>query len=324
MRRHTVLLQLESLESRKLLSGIYPALTPPAHVGVLHRQLPSMKHLPNLVSISDQQDPRFKGPAEGAPRYRQFAPTEVGPDSPLLNQPLGMEKAEQLAAALGLNGNLSFTHKQYLEFISGGGNGGDVTAAQVFDDSVKILTNSSANPKTVLLDGKPTQIALGSYGLTVLSGKHHLNMLASAANSDSPSRIVNRYLGPTKYLVQWCRSNGAEASLAMLRRSAYSHQIVYGNKAQQAANAAELALYRNGRNSGVVGLSMTPALWEINFCLIYTLNPQLAYNMPAHWTPIPSNVVAALQLSSNRKFEAGQVPFEHFVKFLNYHPESLT
>ena len=150
MRRHSLSLQLESLESLTLLSGIDPALTPPVHVAVLHHQLPSAKHLPNSVAISAHARPRFKGPAEGAPRYRQFAPTEVGPDSPLLNQPLGMEKAEQLAAALGLNGNLSFTQEQYQEFISGGGNGGDVDTAQIFDESVKILTNSCANPKTVM------------------------------------------------------------------------------------------------------------------------------------------------------------------------------
>jgi hypothetical protein len=229
-----------------------------------------------------------------------------------------MEKGEQIAAALGLNGNLSLTPEQYQEFISGGGNGGNVRTARIFDESVKILTNSCVNPMIVVLHGQPTQMTLGSYGLTVLSSEHTSPTLASAANSDSPSRIVNQFLGPRSYLVKWCRRNGAGASLAMLRHSAYSNQILYGNSAQQSANSAQLALYRNGRNSAVVGLSMTPALWEINFCLIYTLNPQLAYNMPAYWTPIPGRVVAALQLSTSKTTEAGQVSVNRYARFLSY------
>jgi hypothetical protein len=31
----------------------------------------------------------------------------------------------------------------------------------------------------------------------------------------------------------------------------------------------------------VVGMSMGPALWIVNFALIYTLNPSLAAEMPA-------------------------------------------
>ena len=52
---------------------------------------------------------------------------------------------------------------------------------------------------------------------------------------------------------------------------------------------------------------MTPALWEINFCLIYTLKPSLTYSMPAYWTPIPGQVVAALQLSTKLNVGPGQV-----------------
>src|SRR3954452_17603410 len=50
--------------------------------------------------------------------YRQFAPTEVDPNSILINQPLGKDNAEQLALSLGLNGNLSFSQSQYVDFIA--------------------------------------------------------------------------------------------------------------------------------------------------------------------------------------------------------------
>ena len=187
-----------------------------------------------------------------------------------------------------------------------------------FNDSVTLLMhmNSCANPQSVNLNGNPTQVTLGSYGLTVLP----TGMLASDANSGSPSKIVNQYLGPKSYLTKWCHDNHATKSLIALRQSAYIHQILFGNEAQKKANAAQLALYQNGPNSAVVGLSMTPALWEINFCLIYTLKPSLTYSMPAYWTPIPGQVVASPSVkgqSSKLNFGPGQVPFDRFATFLN-------
>jgi hypothetical protein len=314
MRRHRPSLQLESLESKTLLSGVKPALAPAAHVAVLPREIPSAKHLPISISVSPGSSPGFIGPAAGAPRYRHFAPTEVDPNSPLINQQLGQANAEKIAASLGLKPKLVFSKIQYRKFTTGSGKGGNMIAATIFNDSVTVLTNSCANPQSVNLNGNPTQVALGSYGLTVLP----TGMLASDANSGSPSKIVNQYLGPKSYLTTWCHDNHATKSLIALRQSAYIHQILFGNEAQKKANAAQLALYQNGPNSAVVGLSMTPALWEINFCLIYTLKPSLTYSMPAYWTPIPGQVVAALQLSTKLNFGPGQVPFDRFATFLNY------
>ena len=39
---------------------------------------------------------------------------------------------------------------------------------------------------------------------------------------------------------------------------------------------------------------MGPALWIVNFALIYTLNPSLAADMPAELAPIPAPVVRAI------------------------------
>ena len=54
---------------------------------------------------------------------------------------------------------------------------------------------------------------------------------------------------------------------------------------------------------------MVSSIWEINFALIYVLNPKLAANMPAYWSPIPGNVVAALE-----KSPTGQVPFSEYAR----------
>src|SRR5262249_7594015 len=124
--------------------------------------------------------------------------------------------------------------------------------------------------------------------------------------------VVNNYLGPKSYLTKWARTNGAEQSLRMLRQSAYIHQILFGLSAQQIADAAQLARYGKAVGSPFAGLSVTPALWEINFCLIYTLKPSLTSDMPAYWTPIPLTVEGALLTSSN-----GQVPYSDYASYFN-------
>jgi hypothetical protein len=314
MRRHRLSLQLEILESKTLLSGVKPALIRPVQAAVLPHEIHLAKYSPSSISLSHERSPGFVGPADGAPRYRQYGPTEVDANSSLINQPLGQAKAEKIAAALRLKPNLVFSKSQYRKFTTGSGTGGNATAATIFNGSVTVLTNSSANPQSVNLNGQPTQVALGSYGLTVLP----TGMLASAANSGSPSKIVNEYLGPSSYLTKWCQENGATKSLKALRQSAYIHQILFGNAAQTKANTAQLALYQNGSHRAMVGLSMAPPLWEINFCLMYTLKPSLTYSMPAYWTPIPGQVLAALQLSTKLNVGPGQVPFDRFATFLNY------
>jgi len=61
--------------------------------------------------------------------------------------------ADNLAIALGLNKKLALKDWQYKLFISGQGkNGsGDPAIAKIFDESVKILTNSSASPLTRII-----------------------------------------------------------------------------------------------------------------------------------------------------------------------------
>jgi len=112
---------------------------------------------------------------------------------------------------------------------------------------------------------------------------------------------------PGGYIDTWCRANGAEVSIVMLYKSAFTTQIVYGGKAQQSAGAAELFPYRKGHHRVIVGASVVPPLWEVNFCLIYMLNPKLAANMPAYFAPIPKSVAAALKASPT-----GQVPYSDF------------
>ena len=51
-------------------------------------------------------------------------------------------------------------------------------------------------------------------------------------------------------------------------------------------------------------MAMAPSIWVVNFLLIYSLNPELAANMPARWAAIPAEVAEALYAS-----EEGKIPY---------------
>jgi hypothetical protein len=252
----------------------------------------------------------FIGGAAGVKYLEKYAPSRIVLNHQL-NQPLGQKKADEIAESLGLDKSLCFTEQQYLAFITGQGeNGsGNLEDAKLVDESVKLLTNTCGNPLVRIIDGKITKIILGSYGLIV----NESGMLESPANSDAPTRQVNDVIKPGGYMSTWCQANGAEESLLMLYSSAYSLQLPYAIAAQHEGTDAELVLYVDCSNSAVTGMSMAPSVWEVNFCLIYLLNPELAAKMPAYWAPIPKKVVKALEQSPN-----GQVPFSDYSSYFEY------
>ena len=244
----------------------------------------------------------FAQPYAGSPKYEKFAPTEAR-SSRQVNRPLGMKAADRIAHELGLNKRDAFTPKQYRLFITGRGIGGKRSAAKLVDASVRILTNTTGTPLFAKVNGKVKPIVLGSYGLMVNTA----GMLQSPANADAPTRQINALFVPGGYLGTWCRHNGASRSLRMLYRSAYSSEVPYSHRAQQQSGVAQLAPNQKGATGTIVGMSMTPTLWIVNFALIYTLNPSQAAKMPARWTPIPAKVALAIAESPT-----GQVPYSQY------------
>jgi hypothetical protein len=248
----------------------------------------------------------FPQPFAGTPQYQYVAPNQITDDR-RLHQPLGQQAADRIARQIGLDPTKVFTAQQYHDFITGGGVGGDKKSAALVDASVKILTNTVGHPLIRNINGQLVPTVLASYGLFVNAN----GMLMSPANDIAPTRKVNAVIAPGGYLGQWCKDNGAEQSLAALYASAYTSEVVFGNFAQQQSEKAELAPNNQGRSSAWVGMSMGPALWVVNFALIYTLNPSLAALMPAQWAPIPENVAYAILKSRN-----GRVPYADYAKFL--------
>jgi hypothetical protein len=247
-------------------------------------------------------DTGFAQPYAGTPKYQQYAPTEAS-SARQVNRPIGSKAADRIARKLGLDKRRAFTAKQYALFISGKGVGGNKKDAELVDASVRIFTNTTGRPLYSNIDGRLTPSVLSSYGLFV----NPAGLLMSLANTGAPTRKVNVVLAPGGYLGKWCRQNGAEDSLRMLYESAYTSEVVYGNKSQQQSGADQLVPNEKGGTTSTVGMSMAPSIWIVNFVAVYTLNPKLAAYMPARWTPIPADVVQAIQASP-----AGRVPYTDY------------
>ena len=244
----------------------------------------------------------FSSPFSGTPRYEHLAPKKVK-NASQLNRAIGRRTAAKIAKNLRLRKADTFTKKQYLEFVSGRGVGGNAADARLVDASIRILTNTTGRPLYSVVKGVITPSVLASYGLFVnVNG-----LLESPANADAPTRKVNAVIAPGGYLGRWCWANGATSSLLMLYRSAYTVEAIYGFASQQQSGTAQLVTNTKRGVSKKVGMSMAPAIWLTNFALIYTLNPALAADMPARWAPIPATVANAIRASPT-----GQIPYSKY------------
>jgi hypothetical protein len=257
-------------------------------------------------SHARRRAPGFSLPYVGTLRYRGLAP-RVAANPGQVNRPLGRAATERIARGLGLDRTRTFTRKQYRLFVSGKGVGGDPASAKLVDESVRILTNTTGRPLVSNVDGQVTRTVLASYGLMVSTD----GWLQSPANANAPTRQVNAVIEPGGYLGTWARANGAQDALRMLYRSAYTPEAVFGNRSQQQSGAAQLVPNTLGGGDWTVGISMAPSIWIVNFALIYVLNPDLAAKMPARWTPIPADVVQAIEAS-----EDGRVPYSEYAASL--------
>ncbi|MCD2442816.1 hypothetical protein LQ757_11080 [Agromyces sp. SYSU K20354] len=247
----------------------------------------------------------FSQPYAGTPKYEKWTPTQAG-NIRQVNRPLGQKAADRIARKLGLDKQLVFTPEQYELFIRGEGVDGDPASAALIDESVRIFTNTTGNPLHADVNGTVTPFVLASYGLMVSTS----GVLMSLANEDAPTRKVNPLIAPGGYVDTWCKKNGCEQSLAMLHRSAYQSEIIFAIASQQLPQSEPAQLVPNVKSGGrntIVGMSMAPSIWIINFTLLYVLNPTVAAQMPGWWTPIPPDVAEAIAASPH-----GQVPYGDF------------
>lgn len=251
----------------------------------------------------------FVEPFAGTPQFEHVAPTEIA-NQGQLNQPLGQPLADEIAREIGLNKSDVLTQGQYRAFITGQGRdgSGNPASAEQFDQSVKILTNTVGHPLAYKDEnGRVVTSVLASYGLFVTTSGE----LESPAYETAPTYLVNILIAPRGYMSIWMKSNFARRSLEQLYRSTYTSELAYGNAAQNQSKPAELITNTKGAMTSVVGMSMGPALWIVNFALIYTLNPALAAEMPAQWVPIPAPVVQAINNGN------GQVPYSTVASYFH-------
>ena len=277
-------------------------------------------------------DSGFAKPYSGPARYLPYAPTQAT-NARQVNQPLGRERADQIAKDLGFDTTKVFSKKQYRDFINARGYRGISTKAEAVEAaklsrlSVSYLTNTTANPIYRMIDGKRTEVLIGSYGLIVNKN----GMLESPANPTSPVRQINWVLAPQAvcdfpnavppegipcgYMGDWMRKNGAKDTLAALYRSAYTPEVPYGSKSQTSQDPWVLAPNRKGTTRTHVGMAMAPSIWIVNFLLIYALNPDEAAKMPAYWEPVPAEVAKAIRATPKDSPTAGQVPYSDYMEY---------
>ena len=251
------------------------------------------------VTYVVERETGFLQPYLGTPRYAELAPKQAT-DASQINQPLGREAADSIAASLGMDTGKAFTPEQYQLFISAGGVGGQQQPVELVKQAIAILSNTAGSPLDVTIGGVPSSVVLGSYGLYV----DPQGNLMSAANAAAPTRQVNEVLKPDGYLTQWCSDNGLDSALVALYASPFTREAAYSVFAQKEGGTAQLVTHESGAGDARVGMPMAPSIWITNFALMYMLSPDLAAKLPAYWAPIPDDVAAAIANSPN-----GQVPY---------------
>lgn len=283
-------------------------------------------------------DTGFNETNAGVVKYQPFAPTEAT-RMRQVNAPLTQKRADRLARIFGFDKDKAFTKKQYRAYMSGKGRPPGYTkaearkAAQLTRLSVEFLTNTTGNTYTRIIDGEKVSVNLGSYGLIVskdgmLKVPANCPEPSSAAFSDcSPVRQINWVLAPdaicdnpdlTKsppagvpcgYMGAWMRSNNARGTLKELYSSAYAREVPYASQSQDDAQIPQLIyVQRPDGSTAAVGVPVAPAMWILNYLLVYALNPEKARFFPAYWEPIPEEVVTAIEESEN-----GQVAYADFM-----------
>lgn len=251
----------------------------------------------------------FSEPYCGEKEWEQYAPTSIASSSPRLHEGIGRARADELAKIFGIEKSKCLGSIKFLNLISGSGVGGNMSQTLILNEAINWFINSKDNPIICDIDGVPTPIVLGSYGLMV----NQDGMLQSLAQDSSPCREANQLLAPGGYLPTWFKANGVEDSMIMFWASkALRDGVLYGGISQIIAEKnAELVEYKSGTSSSFVGMSMIPPIWIVNFIAVYVLNPDLAALMPAFWTPIPEPVQQALMASPT-----GQVEYNDYKQYL--------
>lgn len=251
----------------------------------------------------------FSEPYCGEKEWEKYTPTPIDASSPKLHKGIGRERADELAKIFGIEKRKCLSSMKFLQLISGSGVGGNMTETLILNQATTWFINSKDNPIICNINGVPTPIVLGSYGLMV----NEDGKLQSLAQDTSPCRKANELLAPGGYLPTWFKANDAEDSMIMFWASkALRDGVIYGSISQIIAEKnAELVEYKSGAASAYVGMSMIPPIWIVNFIAVYVLDPDLAALMPAYWTPIPTPVKEALMASPT-----GQVNYSDFKQYL--------
>ena len=178
------------------------------------------------------------------------------------------------------------------------------------------LTNTTVNPIARDVHGTRTNVILGSYGLTTYYDSTGRLMIqsdcASSGTQQAECLVFNSYL--TGYIQKRMLEIGAYRSWRMMVSSDSFKKLAAASLECQAAH--EGACFTDYTLNGVrnpAGVALTPALWGVNFDLIYLLTKpngqSYGADMPAYFSFIPDQVADALKASPFG------IPYDDFIGY---------
>lgn len=216
-----------------------------------------------------------------------------------INKPLGRKKADFIADELGITEDMLLTKSEYRKFI-----GTPETREQNPDQAtiyecVQFLTNSTANPYEVDVNGDGVtdqSVILGSYGMSVANVDSSLYIQTDCFEDGAGYQAqCLKFNELTKgYLQKWSLENGTYAKWREMLKLPSFKKLTYASLQCQDeyvdTNACVVDLNGvNGDEQRYAGVPMAPTLWLINFMFIYKMNPNMAAKMPGYAALIPGN-----------------------------------
>lgn len=149
-----------------------------------------------------------------------------------VNQPLGRERADEIAAALGLNASMEMTQLEYLCTIAHPVTTTPVETPFTIYECIRRLTNSEGNA--------PGDIPLSSYGLS-LAFSDGTAMVQSVCAPNAPCILFNElFAGQLESIAIECGWFDKFLQLVDPAQTSFLEMVQYGNQCQETADGRDL------------------------------------------------------------------------------------
>ncbi|VVU94855.1 hypothetical protein CPAV1605_580 [seawater metagenome] len=254
----------------------------------------------------------------GMPNYISEEAAELVPfdaeNTCQINEPLGKEKAQKLAKALGITDEIIFTADEFKCILQNS----PPDDQKILITCIFNLTNTCHSNKLMvykkygiidlmkklaiskLEDAK----SLASYGTSIFVEDNELYIANACYNTDEFKRNCKAFneliLGSLEKTTASCGE-----LVKFLKMFLFGlRENLQGASCQDDAGGACVAslTYKDTQDTKYYGVPITPVIWTANFILIYCICPELGELMPAYIQPFPEDVANELQNNGKLKY----------------------